>query len=43
MYNSINKNRDKLNYDLNLKRKELMDVRNKIDVLETNLSKDPSR
>ncbi len=37
-YNGINKNRDKANYDLNLKRKELMDVRNKIDVLETNLS-----
>lgn len=37
-YNGINKNRDKANYDLNLKRKELMDVRNKIDLLESNLS-----
>ena len=37
-YNGINKNKDKINYDLNLKRKEFIDIKNKIDVLETNLS-----
>ena len=37
-YNGINKNKDKINYDLNIKRKELIDIKNKIDILETNLS-----
>lgn len=37
-YNGINKNKDKINYDLNLKRKEFIDIKNKIDILETNLS-----
>lgn len=37
-YNGINKTKDKINYDLNLKRKEFIDIKNKIDVLETNLS-----
>ena len=37
-YNSTNREKDKINYDLNLKRKEFFDVKNKIDVLETNLS-----
>lgn len=37
-YNGINKNKDKINYDLNIKRKEFIDIKNKIDILETNLS-----
>lgn len=37
-YNLGNKNKDKVNYDLNTKKKEFIDIKNKIDVLETNLS-----
>ena len=37
-YNLTNKNKDKVNFDLNSKRKEFINIKNKIDVLESNLS-----
>ena len=37
-YNLMNREKEKLNYELNLKRKELADIKNKIDIIETNLS-----
>lgn len=37
-YNLINKEREKVNYDLNTKSKLLIETKNKIDILETNLS-----
>ena len=37
-YNSLNKEAEKNNFDLNNKRKSLIEVKNKIDILETNIS-----
>lgn len=37
-YSNINKEREKNNYELNFKRKNLIEVKNKIDILETNIS-----
>ena len=37
-YNSLNKEVEKNNFDLNSKRKSLIEVKNKIDILETNIS-----
>ena len=37
-YNLTNKNKDKVNFELNSKRKEFIDIKNKIDILESNLS-----
>lgn len=37
-YNLTNKNKDKVNFDLNSKRKEFINIKNRIDVLESNLS-----
>lgn len=37
-YNTMNTTREKYNFELNQKRKNLMEVKNKIDVLETNIA-----
>ena len=37
-YNTINTEREKVNFELNSRRKNLIDTKNKIDVLESNLS-----
>ena len=37
-YNTLNTTREKYNFDLNQKRKNLMEVKNKIDVLENNIA-----
>ena len=37
-YNEVNKEAEKINFDLNTKRKSLFDIKNKIDILENNIS-----